>query len=355
MTLHENKVLFKDAVFATASQKNLPDMYIEKDYWVTLALYTIFKSDIGSQVVFKGGTALSKCFQAIERFSEDIDLVVLRNEGELDSHLTKKIKPIGMSIEAILPEIEVEGITHKRGKIRKTAHSYNRIFDGDLGQIRDYIVLEATWLGHFEPYTTSSIQSFITEMMLNAGQKGLIEEYHLQPFDVRVLTIERTFCEKIMSLVRFSFTEQPIIDLNKKVRHIYDIHKLLENEATCVFFDSNRFDEMLLKVANDDIISFKNNNSWLSNHPVKAIIFSDITNTWHLIRETYNTTFKDLVFGKLPSENEILGTLQRVANRLRDITWTIRVDFDKKAIVKKLLSMNKRELSELIEELQTKV
>ena len=98
MTLHENKALFKDAVFATASQKNLPDMYIEKDYWVTLALYTIFKSDIGSQVVFKGGTALSKCFQAIERFSEDIDLVVLRNEGESDSHLTKKIKPIGMTI-----------------------------------------------------------------------------------------------------------------------------------------------------------------------------------------------------------------------------------------------------------------
>ena len=87
----------------------------------------------------------------------------------------------------------------------------------------------------------------------------------------------------------------------------------------------------------------------------KATPFLDITNTWNLIRETYNTTFKDLVFGKLPSENEILGTLQRVANRLKDITWTIKVDFDKKAIVEKLLSMNTRELSELIEELQTKL
>ena len=49
MTLHNNKTLFKEAVLATATQKNLPDIYIEKDYWVTLALYTIFKSDIGSQ------------------------------------------------------------------------------------------------------------------------------------------------------------------------------------------------------------------------------------------------------------------------------------------------------------------
>ena len=65
MTLHDNKTLFKEAVLATATHKSLPDIYIEKDYWVTLALYTIFKSDIGSQAVFKGGTALAKCFQAI--------------------------------------------------------------------------------------------------------------------------------------------------------------------------------------------------------------------------------------------------------------------------------------------------
>lgn len=228
MKLHNNKLLFRDAVITTAQWKKLPIVYIEKDYWVTLALHTIFTSEIGTQTVFKGGTALLKCFQIIERFSEDIDIAVIRNAGETDNQLGNKIKKIARCIESVLPEVELEGITHKTGKIRKTAHAYEKVFTGDLGQVRDCIILEATWLGHYEPYTTATTQSFISEMMLFANQIQLIEEYHLQAFDVKVLTKERTLCEKIMSLVRFSFTANPINDLQKKVRHIYDIHKLLE-------------------------------------------------------------------------------------------------------------------------------
>ena len=69
MKLHTNTQLFKEAVTYTAQQLNLPEIYIEKDYWVTLALNRIFSSDIGKQVVFKGGTALAKCFNLIQRFS----------------------------------------------------------------------------------------------------------------------------------------------------------------------------------------------------------------------------------------------------------------------------------------------
>lgn len=78
MRLHEDKELFNQAVRATAEQKGLLEIYVEKDYWVTLALQTIFKDPIGQDTVFKGGTALSKCYGLIERFSEDIDLIVLR-------------------------------------------------------------------------------------------------------------------------------------------------------------------------------------------------------------------------------------------------------------------------------------
>lgn len=69
MTLHENKPFFQQAVRFTAQQMNLPEIYVEKDYWVTFALKAIFSSDIGSETVFKGGTALSKCFSLINRFS----------------------------------------------------------------------------------------------------------------------------------------------------------------------------------------------------------------------------------------------------------------------------------------------
>ena len=63
MKLHENKALFQDVILATSLYKKLREIYVEKDYWVTLALYTIFTSEIGSQAVFKGGTALSFSIQ----------------------------------------------------------------------------------------------------------------------------------------------------------------------------------------------------------------------------------------------------------------------------------------------------
>lgn len=94
MKLHSDKTLFRQAVQFTADQMQIPAIYIEKDYWVTFALYSIFNNEIGKDSVFKGGTALSKCYQMIERFSEDIDLVVLRREGESNNQLTNKIKKI---------------------------------------------------------------------------------------------------------------------------------------------------------------------------------------------------------------------------------------------------------------------
>ena len=229
MRLHENRELFKDAISATSDQKGIREIYVEKDYWVTLALHSIFKSEIGEETVFKGGTALSKCFDLIQRFSEDIDLVVLRNESETGNQLKKKIKSISKCVANKLPETEIEGITNKVGKIRKTAHSYPQIFQGHFGQVRDVIIVESTWLGHFEPYTTSKVNSLIYEMMLQNKQQTLIDEYEMNPFEVLVLNPTRTLCEKIMSLVRFSQTENPIDDLRNKIRHTYDIHLMLKD------------------------------------------------------------------------------------------------------------------------------
>jgi len=323
MTLHENKELYNDAILATAQQKGIKEIYVEKDYWVTLALHRIFTSDIGKEAVFKGGTALSKCYNIIERFSEDIDMVILRNEAETGNQLKTKIKKISNVVAEILPEIEVEGITNKMGMIRKTAHSYTKTFEGQFGQVRDIIIVESTWLGSFEPYTSATVSSFVAEMMKENNQEELINQYNLNPFEVLVLSLERTLCEKIMSLMRFSFTEDPITDLNNKIRHIYDIHKLLEKEEINAFFQSNEFDKLLLIVANDDVISFKNNNGWLDNHPATAMIYADIENTWNQLRTTYNTTFNELVYGELPTEEQILATLNTVKERLEKVDWKV--------------------------------
>lgn len=324
MKLHTNKDLLYDAILATADYLDMRDIYVEKDYWVTVVLYEIFHSEIADQSVFKGGTALSKCHKLIERFSEDIDMVVLRNERETDNQLKKKIRAISKVVERVIPEIEVEGLTNKMGNIRKTVHQYNKLFEGDFGQIREHVVVEATWLGDFQPFTNMEISSYIYDMMKFKGPDELIEQYSMAPFFIQVLDKRRTFCEKIMSLVRFSRSDEAIYDLRNKIRHVYDIHQMLKDEEIQQFFESSRIDNMLIKVGNDDMIGYKNNNDWIPEHPSTAIIFDKPQETWEHLSSTYTGDFKDLVTGELPPEGELIESLNQIAVRLRKIEWNIK-------------------------------
>ena len=324
MKLHENKTLFNQAVRFTAQELGILDIYVEKDYWVTFALKIIFSSEVADYTIFKGGTALSKCYGIIERFSEDIDLVVVKSPEDSGNQLKNKTKKVSKVLESYFPEIEVEGITQKMGMNRKTAHSYAKEFSGDYGQVRDSIIVEASWLGYFEPNEDKEIKTLIAEMMGKTFQAQLISEYGLEPFNVSVLKPTRTLCEKIMSLVRFSYSEDAISDLKNKVRHVYDIYKMLKVPEIKQFFDSEKFDEMLLKVAQDDIESYKSNNEWLKNHPKDALIFADRIKVWKELEPVYNTDFGKLVYGELPDTKEILGTLEIVNNRLQNITWNLK-------------------------------
>jgi Nucleotidyl transferase AbiEii toxin, Type IV TA system len=326
MKLHENKTLYRQSIQYTADLLKIPAIYIEKDYWVSYALFTIFNNEIGKDTIFKGGTALSKCFSLIERFSEDIDLVVLRREGETNTQLTNKIKKISKVVSEVLPEINIVGLTQKMGMNRKTAHSYTKEFKGNHGQVRDFLVMEATWLGYHEPYTKKSLNSFVGSMMLQTGQNTLAEAHGVLPFEVKVLEPIRTICEKIMSLIRFSYSVDPIGDLKNKIRHLYDLHQLLLQQEFAQFFHSDAFDEMLLKVAVDDIASFKNNNIWIEYHPADALVFRDIAKVWNDLAPVYSGQFKNLVYGDFPMEASIFETLTKIKERLRTVTWTIKLD-----------------------------
>ncbi len=78
---------------------------IEKDWWVTVTLKALFQADCCESLIFKGGTSLSKGFNIIERFSEDIDLAI--------SHSFFGIEKTGKS---------------QREKLRKTSRAYMRQF-----------------------------------------------------------------------------------------------------------------------------------------------------------------------------------------------------------------------------------
>ena len=212
---------------------------------------------------------------------------------------------------------------HKKGMIRKTVHQYEKVFEGDLGQIGDSIVIEASWLGNYEPFSKETVSSYIQEFINLNGPKELLEKYELCSFDVQTLSVKRTFCEKIMSLVRFSLTGDPFEDLPKKVRHIYDLHLMMQREEILFFFNEDEFIQMLLKVGQDDFIGYRNNNEWLKKHPCSAIIFNAPEKIWTSIKRAYQKDFSHMVLGKLPDESDLLATLDKIKSRIRPIVWEI--------------------------------
>lgn len=96
MEQSERSELFRE----TAARMNIPEAIVEKDFWVCWILRYLFNaSNLSEDIIFKGGTSLSKVYGIIERFSEDIDLIlnwellgVGKNEPWLDRSKNKQDK-----------------------------------------------------------------------------------------------------------------------------------------------------------------------------------------------------------------------------------------------------------------------
>jgi len=79
-----------DIINKIAITTGLPNEAIEKDWWVTMMLSALFSCECAGNIVFKGGTSLSKAWNLIERFSEDIDISIDRAFFGFEGELTKK-------------------------------------------------------------------------------------------------------------------------------------------------------------------------------------------------------------------------------------------------------------------------
>jgi len=100
MNLHENKSVFQEVVEAASDEFNLQPFQVEKDYYVSLFLKNL--QEVAPNIVFKGGTSLSKCYNVIHRFSEDIDLSVdFEGERLTSGPLNRIQKSLKISIEEI--------------------------------------------------------------------------------------------------------------------------------------------------------------------------------------------------------------------------------------------------------------
>ncbi|CAM3670923.1 nucleotidyl transferase AbiEii/AbiGii toxin family protein [Xenorhabdus nematophila] len=127
MKLHkkENISILAEAVRLTAAEFNLPQSYVEKDYFITKALLELSKFRYSSNVVFKGGTSLSKVYKSIYRFSEDVDLAILPEDDWTNNKIKKVIKA---AIQSASVGLEDSGIPFRNGsRFRKERYNFPRM------------------------------------------------------------------------------------------------------------------------------------------------------------------------------------------------------------------------------------
>lgn len=110
MILHESPDIYLELLQAAAAHRGIPAVYVEKDYWITKALKRLHESDHKETVVLKGGTALSKAHQIIERFSEDIDFALRNKQAFGDSRRRRLMKIVEATVS--------QDLEYKQGHLR---------------------------------------------------------------------------------------------------------------------------------------------------------------------------------------------------------------------------------------------
>lgn len=227
----------------TTELTGLPSVAIEKDWWVTLALNASFSLPYSKNLVFKGGTSLSKGWNLIERFSEDIDLAINRNFFGFDGDIRKtQIKNLRkQSCEFIsttfladltktLTEWKVideckliaQPIKNSDKDPQVIEIHYNSVIDTSE-YLPQRILIEVSSRSLMEPIEERKINSIISENFLQ-------QSFSTVPFAIPTVLPQRTFLEKIFLLHEEFSQDVEKIRIDRLSRHLYDLEKLMDTE-----------------------------------------------------------------------------------------------------------------------------
>ena len=194
MNLHEDDEAFSEFVQVAAETFGLPQVYVEKDYWVTKALKHLSESDHVDDVVFKGGTSLSKAYRLLDRFSEDIDLAIFKGDKS-NNALKNQIKDVEAVVTESLTYIEGDERESKGSKFRKTVHQYPRSIDGaDFGQASPDLLVEINAFTQPEPFEKRELKTFIAEVLVEIEQEDRIDQFGLHGFSIQCSFSQANAC-----------------------------------------------------------------------------------------------------------------------------------------------------------------
>lgn len=166
------------------------------------------------------------------------------------------------------------------------------------------------------PYETKSISSFIEVFLTKTGNLDLISEYNLQPFEINVLDKRRTTIEKILSLIRFSFSENPAASLASKIRHFYDLYFLAIDPECAGYLNSPDFKKDFYELYLHDQEMFDEPASWVGQVAGQSPLFTGFPSLWAKLKDTYNTELSQLSFSKIPDEKQIAEKFTETMNKL---------------------------------------
>ena len=294
---------------------------VEKDFWVTWTLGKLFGDiEISRLLMFKGGTSLSKVFHLIERFSEDIDLILdwrvltekdpeevrsktkqkkLNDEinGKAQVYIKKKLFP--KIAECIAPICDCNSVDEDPNSLDIR---YPAAFKD--GYLRPEVRLEIGPLASWVPFAEYTIRSYAAEAFPDVFQKPECM--------VKVIKAERTFWEKATILHHEAHRPENSPQPPRYSRHYYDLEKMASSGVK----DAALADKGLL----ESVAEFKQKfypRPWAMYDLAKPGTLK-LVPAGHVLKSLKSDyrAMRDMIFGEYPDFDDILSELQNLENEI---------------------------------------
>lgn len=310
----------------TSRQIGLPSSSAaEKDWWVVHTLAVIFSMEYSSAILFKGGTSLSKGWNLIQRFSEDIDLALDREflgfTGELSKQDIKKLrrKSFQFITEVFTEELKnkfaelgFKDVTVKYREVENHDQDpliieiyYSKLTETDT-YLKPGVLVEVGSRSLKEPFTQRTFGTFVSEIYKD-------NPFTDKPISVPVVNPERTFLEKVF-LLHEEF-QKPLdkIRVNRLSRHLYDIEKLSQTAfANIALQDTELYNTIVRHRSKFTAISGIN---YAKHNPanIKFIPPDTILKKWE---DDYNEMKGSMIYGQPLDFAELVNRLTELQKRI---------------------------------------
>lgn len=333
MELHNDKEAFIVLLETIHKRTGIRRDVLEKDYYVTLFLKDLAKKqEEGLRAYFKGGTALYKALKTINRFSEDIDISVdvrdcTRTQGDkrLDK-ATKRFDKLTRNIE--------EGRTNRSEVI--AIYEYNPITivdSNDSLQRFGKLKIEATSFTISEPVESMEVEALLYSYSSDEEKRILREKYKVFPFNVKTISIERAFVDKLFAAESYTRKSDDTHRAFEAAKHVYDL---------CVMSHLNRIndlyknEELLEKLLNIRLEEERGRLDGINGVPPHEFAFFDEIEKNEAIKSAYKVMQKQYVLR--PQDyidyNKALGAISKIQSCLKNTNaWISCEATDNKEII----------------------